>query len=91
MATTKELSLKYQLKPCHLSAQLPHSSLDTQTRGALAEKSHKSEERHLGGVICHKQEPFCVRMCGGETTERTPVQEEVEVAFMASQGPDFMF
>lgn len=90
MATTKELSLKYQLKPC-LSAQLPHSSLDTQTRGALAEESHKSEKRHLGGAICHKQESFCIRMCGGETTERTPVREEVEVAFMASRGPDFMF
>ena len=33
MATTKELSLKYQLKPCHLSTLLPHSALDISYMG----------------------------------------------------------
>ena len=33
MATTKELSLKYQLKPCHLSTRHPHSALDTSYMG----------------------------------------------------------
>ena len=33
MASTKELSLKYQLKPCHLSTRLPHSALDTSYMG----------------------------------------------------------
>lgn len=89
MATTKELSLKYQLKPCLLSSHTHH--LTPTHGGALAEESHRSEKRHLGGAICHRQEPFCIRMCGGETTERMPAQEEVEVAFMASRGPDFMF
>lgn len=53
----------------------------------MAEDSCKSEKRHLGGVTCHKQEPFCIRTCGSEATG----QEEVEVAIMAFQGPDFMY
>ena len=53
----------------------------------MTEDSCKSENRQLGGVTCHKQEPFFIHTCGGEPTG----QGEVEVAAMAFQEPDLMY